>query len=149
MIKIATTIILILVTLIASAQTGKTTTTEVEVGRGVNCIGGAGRCITNGEGNKISNSTFFKVTKENLTLINLSIITEDLSITNQKNLFGKELSLFKESEPIYFYQPEDYILEDENLEKWQTTREYPLIKKGYYPVSVKEDILHIYITLSK
>lgn len=148
MIKIATTIILILVTLIASAQTGKTTNTKVEMGRGLNCIGGIRpSCID--ENGKNAQGIVFNLDKLSNVLVDLTFSVKNLSVEDQVFMFKKELKYYTVNEQIYFYQPEDYILEDENLEKWQTTREYPLIKKGYYPVSVKEDILHIYITLSK
>jgi len=144
MIKITATIILMLVTLMANAQTEKTTTTDYGIMR--DCFGGFGQCSApNDTINKSQTGRRFSKINNNSFILEI----DRVNITEDEELYlaGKKLSMLDENERPVFSQHEDIILSDETLRQFGVDSKYKLLKKGSYPTIITEEKVIITITL--
>lgn len=149
MIKTAITAAIFLISLAASSQNfGKAAQGEFN---GRVCDIGRGLCTitppnTNNKSTTIKNYTTYKQS-ENTMIIELD--TNNLSVEDQKKVFGKEYSKITSNEELTFVQEADYVFSLDMLLYLGFDILYKNLKKGTYPLAIIKDKVLITLTLSK
>lgn len=116
--------------------------------RGRDCNGGTGICST-GTSQKMGNALnafFTKVSENSLKMI---IENKDISVTDQQRIAGKTFSEIKKEEQTYFWQENDFVVDDDLLKKLNMNSDYQYIKAGKYPIIFENDKSIVVFTLTK
>lgn len=149
MIKILITIATLILSFFASAQTeGKTAQANFN---GKLCDIGRGLC--NLDSLSLSNrSTTMKAIKtykksENTMVIEMDVL--NLTKEDQNKFFGKEYSRITPNEKLFFIQEEDYVFDLSTLLYLDFDYNYRYLKKGEYPLEIKDDKIYVTLTLTK
>lgn len=147
MIRIIITVTAFLVSLLAFSQTaGKAIQIDI---RGRSCIGGSGLCSTNTTSNKINTMKLYNTIKVSPTEIIFEIDNNILSAEDQKMFYGKEYSKVGTDEKLMFIQEEDFLFDIMTLIYLDLDINYPLIKRGTYPIKIVDNKVQVQIALSK
>jgi len=149
MIKLIITMTALIMSFFGSAQTeGKTAQANFN---GKRCDIGRGLC--NLDSLSTSNrSTTMKAIKtykksENTMVIEMDVM--NLSKEDQNKFFGKEYSKITSDEKLYFIQDEDYVFDLDTLLYLDFDYHYKYLKKGNYPLEIKDDKIYVTLTLTK
>lgn len=149
MIKIIITAATLIMSFFASAQTeGKIAQANFN---GKLCDIGRGLC--NLDSLSTSNrSTTMKAIKtykksENTMVIEMDVM--NLSKEDQNKFFGKEYSKITPNEKLYFIQEEDFVFDLNTLLYLDFDYHYKYLKKGSYPLEIKDDKIYVTLTLTK
>lgn len=149
MIKIFITIAAFIVSFFASAQSqGKTAQVNFS---GRNCISRGGVCdmtIDSTSTNK-TNMKAIKTYKQSENSIVIEVDALNLSIEDQNKIFGKEYAKITKDEKLFFVQENDFEFSIETLLYLDLNYFYKYLKKGNYPLEVKEDKIFVTLTLSR
>lgn len=149
MIKFFITIAAFIVSLFASAQSqGKTAQVNFS---GRNCISRGGVCdiiIDSTSTNKI-NMKAIKTYKQSENSIVIEVDALNLSIEDQNKIFGKEYAKITKDEKLFFVQENDFEFGIETLLYLDLNYFYKYLKKGNYPLEVKEDKIFVTLTFSR
>lgn len=147
MTKIITTLATLLFALAASAQSPPKTI-EIDI-RGRSCAGGSGICSSNTILNKNTEMKLYNTIKVSETEIIFEIDNQKLSAEDQEMFFGKEFSKITPSETLVFIQEQDYLFDTVTLRYLDLDINHPLMKRGTYPITIKDNKVQVAITLSK
>jgi hypothetical protein len=147
MIKLIIKITTMLLTLIVSAQ-AVNKTIQIDI-RGRDCIGGSGLCSTSSSSNKNNTMKLYNTIKVSATEIIFEIDNNNLSAEDQKMFYGKEYSKVTTDEQLMFIQEQDFLFDITTLIYLDLDINYPLIKRGTYPIKVIDNKVQVKITLSK
>jgi hypothetical protein len=73
----------------------------------------------------------------------------NLSKEEQNKFFGKEYARITPNEKLYFIQDEDYVFDLDTLLYLDFDYHYKYLKKGNYPLEIKDDKIYVTLTLTK
>jgi hypothetical protein len=149
MIKLIITIAALIMSFFASAQTqGKTAQANF---KGKLCDIGRGLCTIDSlsPSNKSTTMKAIKTYKksENTMVIEMDVM--NLSKEEQNKFFGKEYARITPNEKLYFIQDEDYVFDLDTLLYLDFDYHYKYLKKGNYPLEIKDDKIYVTLTLTK
>lgn len=147
MIKIAITLAALLVSMISVAQiTGKGLKLDI---RGRDCMGGGGLCsVTPPEVENKSDMKKYNIVKLTPTSMMIEIDANNLSVEDQKFMFGKEYDKITPDEKLVFIQDQDYIFDIDTMICLELDMGFRMIKRGSYPLQVVKDKVQVTINLS-
>lgn len=147
MIKITITIAALLLSMISVAQiTGKGLKLDI---RGRDCMGGGGLCSTAPpEVENKSDMKKYNIIKLTSTSMMIEIDANNLSVEDQKFMFGKEYTKITPDEKLVFIQDQDYIFDVETMIYLELDMGFRMIKRGSYPLQVVKDKVQVTINLS-
>ena len=140
-------IILISSLLLSILSFAQTKTIQVDI-RGVNCHGGSGLCSIEPSTSKNSNMITYNTTKIAFNKMTFEIEPNNLTIEEQKTMFGKEYSKLTAADELMFMQDQDFIFDIDTLLYLDLDPAYRLLKRGTYPITVTKDKVHVTFTLS-
>lgn len=149
MIKLIITIATLIMSFFASAQTeGKTAQANFN---GKLCDIGRGLCNLDSLSSS-NRSTTMKAIKtykqsENTMVIEMDVM--NLSKEDQNKFFGKEYSKITSNEKLYFIQEEDFVFDLDTLLYLDFDYHYKYLKKGEYPLEIRDDKIYVTLTLTK
>jgi hypothetical protein len=115
------------------------------------CDIGRGLCTISAP-NSYSNTTTMKnftTYKQSENTMVIELQATQLTIEDQKMIFGKEYSKMTPEETLTFVQSEDYIFDINTLIYLGFDINYKLLKKGSYPLTIVKDRVLVTLTLSK
>ncbi len=135
--KITIATILTLFCVILNAQNDGNTL-EVDI-RGRDCKGGIGICTTEISNDENQNSEKFSLLKISETELQFTIKTKELTIEDQKFIFGKEVQYISETDKIYFNQDYDFELNYDCIKLLGLNSKSSTIKNGAYPIKLIND----------
>ena len=139
------TIALLLSISVALAQTTKSLQIDI---RGRDCLGGSGLCSTAPQGLNKANMKNFTIIKQTTASMLIEIDINALTIEDQRLFFGKEFSKIVPDEEIVFIQDEDFIFDINTLLYLELDPGYRLLKRGSYPIEIRNNIVHVSLSLS-
>jgi hypothetical protein len=147
MIKIIITMTILLLSLFSIAQTeDKIVYADI---RGRDCHGGSGLCsVMATETNKTATNNL-KLSKLSTKEILVELKWNELSIEEQINHFGKQISKLTSDDKLVFIQDYDLILDEKTLHYLDIDSKYNLLKKGSYSIEISNDQLQIILILTE
>jgi hypothetical protein len=89
----------------------------------------------------------YTITKQTSTSMIIEMETANLTITDQKRMFGKEFDCVAIDETLAFIQKEDYIFDINTLLYLGLDPGFRLLEKGTYPLEIHNTKILISITL--
>lgn len=116
--------------------------------RGRDCNGGTGICSA-GDSRKMGNALNASFTKVSENRLKMIIENKDMSVTDQQRIAGKTFSEIKKEEQTYFWQENDFVIDDNLLKKLNMNSNYQYIKAGKYPIIFENDKSIVVFTLTK
>ena len=120
--------------------------------RGKQCGGGSGFCSAVSDPlnrNPDTNMKNFKAVKTSDTSLLLELNTTALSKDDQIKFFGKEYSQITVHEKLTFIQEDDYEFNFDVLLYLDLDTRYKYLRKGEYPLEIKDGKVLVLLTLSK
>ncbi len=147
MIKIVLIAVALLISMISFAQiTGKGLKLDI---RGRDCNGGGGLCsVAPPELENKSDMKKYNIVKLTSKSMMIEIETNNLSVEDQKFMFGKEYDKITPDEKLVFIQDQDYIFDVETMLYLDLDMGFRMIKRGSYPLQVVKDKVQVTINLS-
>ncbi|SEQ13740.1 hypothetical protein [Flavobacterium urocaniciphilum] len=116
--------------------------------RGKDCNGGLSFCTieTNPNSKQISNKYSLQKITENELLFVINI--KELTIDEQKNIFGKEIQYISESDTFFFRQDYNFQLKIETCKLLEINPQNSIILKESYPIKIIENKAIIILKLT-
>jgi hypothetical protein len=90
----------------------------------------------------------YTLKKQNATSLIIEMETARFDANDLKKMFGKEFKQVTLDETLTFIQEEDFIFDINTLLYLELDPGYRLLKKGVYPLEIKNEKVQILITLS-
>lgn len=149
MIKLIITIAVLMMSFFASAQTqGKIAQANFN---GKLCNIGRGLCNLDSLSttNKSNTMKAIKTYKQSQNTMVIEMDVLNLSKEEQNKFFGKEYSKITSDEKLFFIQDADYVFDLDTLLYLDFDYHYKHLKKGEYPLEIKDDKIYVTLTLTK
>ena len=90
----------------------------------------------------------YTIKKQSTTSMIIELETDNLTIDNQKKMFGKEFKQVDINETLTFIQEDDFIFDINTLLSIGLDPGFRLLKKGTYPLAINHGKVQISVTLS-
>ena len=90
----------------------------------------------------------YTIKKQSTTSMIIELETDNLTIDNQKKMFGKEFKQVAINETLTFIQEDDFIFDINTLISIGLDPGFRLLKKGTYPLVINHGKVQISVTLS-
>ena len=120
---------------------------EIDI-RGKDCNGGLSFCTIETTSISKNTSTKFTLHKISETELQFTINTKELTIEEQKNIFGKEVQYISEKDIFYFVQKYDFELNYNSCKTLGLNSKNPIIKRESYPIKLIDSKAIILLKLS-
>lgn len=149
MIKVLITIATLILSFFSAAQV-QSKTAQANF-NGKLCDIGRGLCNidTTATNNKSTSMKAIKTYKKGQNTMVIEMDVLNLSKEEQYKFFGKEYSKITSEERLYFIQEEDYVFDLKTLLYLDFDYHYKYLKKGEYPLEIKDNKVIITLTLTK
>lgn len=132
--KTIITIIISLFCMLLNAQ-NETPNLEIDI-RGRDCNGGLSFCTIETTSISKNSSTKYSLQKVSETELQFIINTNELTIEEQKNIFGKEIQYISEKDIFYFNQKYDFELNYNSCKTLGLNSKNLIIKSDSYPIKL-------------
>lgn len=96
---------------------------------------------------RISNMKNYSVTKLSSRSVVIEIEATNLTIEEQKEIFGKTYNEVVASGQFYIVQEQDFFFEFDRLISLGLDTSFPLFKKGKYPIEIVNDLVLVKVIL--